>query len=170
MLSALSSKLYDCYRIRYEALNLTSLEVESLIKINSRLQDIQSKIQTKVNELQEEMDKKLSVTPNMFDYEIEIQFLFILGKDDKDFDEDDDNIIAEHHLYVTKTHSKTIFLESGYTIPGQPLSHPLNKINQCELFHLLYDHIEYMKLKDIIRIGSVWIDIEVYHQFEFELS
>lgn len=166
----LSSRLFDCYGIIYEALNLTSFEIECLIKINLMLQEVQSKIQIKVNELQKEMDKKLSTIQNMFDYEIKIRLFFILKEDDKEFEEDDDNIIAEHTCHVFKKYLETIFSEVNYMLPGQSLSHPLNKIDQCELFHHLYDHIPYMRLKDIIRIGSVWIDIQVYHQFKFELS
>jgi hypothetical protein len=53
-------------------------------------------------------------------------------------------------------------------------NHPMKDEHHCWLFHDLYDH-DYpdsprLPWKDIMHIGTIWVDIEIMHQHCLDLS
>ena len=51
-------------------------------------------------------------------------------------------------------------------------NHPMNKDFHCYLFHHIYDHLigdDELDWETILKIGTVWTDIEVIYQHFYEI-
>jgi len=96
------------------------------------------------------------------DVETEVVVRCILREDHPDFDEDDDNFVAELHwldgIYDPSTEitnwNKFQFVEG----------HRLQRDHHCYLFHDLTDHVLGNHWDRILDIGGIWVDVHLIQQ------
>lgn len=108
----------------------------------------------------------------MMDYEMDAYLSFQLREEDPAYWEDDDNIVT------TRQHGMKNFdlFEMDWTVTAPPW---LQTGSHCYLFHELYDHRDHFggeeraqpwrPFRNCLRIGSVWADVTVLQQYEYEV-
>lgn len=95
---------------------------------------------------------------------------YFLSEQDPEYSEEGDNILTERRYLFTKRWGETIDEDENYEeIDNFGIE------NHCYLFHDLYDHeydpgMERISLKDMLRIGSVWVDVEVVPQMWMKIG
>jgi len=160
MFTMKSDELSDAQRVFLKRMNKELFDIEKIIK-----QDTTNLIKTGYARLSDPDDW-------VKDYEIESVITFYMREDDPDYDDDDEdaNILAElkkwfkHGLQdrdigKNKNHNK--FLHNK--------DHPMNKEHHCYLYHQLYYNTE-LRWSDILRIGNIWLDINIEYQKWIALS
>ena len=174
----LSGKLHDVYladrTLRgywWDEKTLNDAEISQLLALNRRLRAINPLLRSIANDVTPRLEAKLA-DPNdpMYDYEIEARLDFILREDDPDYAEDDDNILTtrSESLKCLKSDRDMNFSEG--IGPGALEAEP-----HCWRFHDLYDH-EYgedapcLSFHDCLRVGKIFIDIQVWQQYDFNLQ
>ena len=89
-----------------------------------------------------------------------------LREDDPEYSEDEDSILAtlscfDHIGFEDENDNYDYKDPGGWFLP----------FRHCALFHALYDHIfPRLHWGDILRIGTVWVDIKVDHQKQYDLE
>ena len=150
---------------------LSDAEVSQLLALNRRLRDIDPLLKSIAKDVEPRLEAKLA-DPNdpMYDYEIEARLDFILREDDPDYSEDDDNILTTRRESLRHQQSRehTDYAES--ICPENLRAEP-----HCWRFHDLYDHAygedaPSLSFRDCLRVGRVFIDVEVWQQYDFELA
>jgi len=148
-----------------------------LIKFNSRLHTLQNKIIKEAKTVDAQLIKRVQDPEDLLDdYELELDISYWLKEDDKDFVEDEDNILATHNEYL-----KEISLENdkknwcwgdrNHNI-FENSDHIMSDEHHCWLYHCLYDHLihpvgsaDRLSFDDILRIGLIWFDLKVTYQY-----
>jgi hypothetical protein len=99
------------------------------------------------------------------DYEIELEVEVCLREDDPAFQEDDDNILAtlRERLKGCAQHDFGIDDGTNHNAFQQMEGHPMQGEVHCWLYHCLYDHTD-LWFDDMLRIGRIWVDIQVWYQ------
>lgn len=109
----------------------------------------------------------------MDDFEIDATLTFILREDDPDFREDDDNILTTRDYHIPKSRIEkdgSLGFRDWYLVRYWHEGVECHRIeNPCYIFHDLYCHEygsgkQHLSMRDILRIGDVWIDIDVQAQ------
>lgn len=163
--------------VRYEHRNRLKIEDLSpeqrqfLKNLNSKLAEIELGIKKECQVLNTELERKLN-DPNdwLEDYEIECNVQFILKETDLDYDEDNDNILVELTDYM-KHENWSWGMGDGNNHNDMegwencPMSHE----HHCSMYHALYDHTG-LGWVNMLRIGNIWIDIEVVYQKFYEID
>lgn len=148
---------------------LTEDERVRLMQFNRTLFVIEKKIKKEALRLIRQCKKRLSQPREAFlkDFEAQVLISFIMDESDPYYRDDDDNIMAELQEHVLASdfkygladgnnHNDTPRLEGG---EGD------DKTYHCWLFHSLYDHARpRLRFRDMLRIGSIWIDLVVWYQ------
>ena len=155
----------------WDETTLSDAEVSQLLVLNRRLGDIDSLLKSIAKDVEPRLEAKLA-DPNdpMYDYEIEARLDFILREDDPDYAEDDDNILTTRSESLRHQKSRK---HADYAEPICPEN--LHAEPHCWRFHDLYDH-EYgedaprLSFRDCLRVGRIFIDVEVWQQYDFELA
>lgn len=151
---------------------LTENQIVFLRNLNNKLVEIEGLLITEVIKLTEIGDSRL-VDPNDWidDYEIECRITFILNENDPDFKEDDDNILIELDGECYKHQDRdTSLLDDGDNYNEyKRLDHPISKEHHCYLFHTLDDHTG-LGWSNILRIGLIWLDVNIIYQKFTEFS
>lgn len=153
---------------------LTPPELVSLGEFNRRLIELEQALvalQDDQNECQQ--TPFLSVLGSRMDVEKEARIQFLLREDDPEYREDDDNILTERCVSLKHCHP---FLADGQDHTAELIELARLGISPvCWLFHDLYDH-DYgpdqiaLPLREMLRIGSIWIDVVKTDQFLIELE
>lgn len=144
---------------------LTSLQKKLLSNLNCKLTTLEFDIKKEVRDLMHNAEKKIS-DPNdwLEDYEIECTIAFILKEDDPEFNVDSDNILAKLKEFFCKKYIENNPLADGKNYNEfQNWNHPMKNEHHCWLYHSLYDHA-HLNWNDMLRIGSIWIDIKIILQ------
>lgn len=153
--------------------DVDSAEVPRLLALNQRLKDITTHLHEVVSDVTPKMEAKLAdPTDPMYDYEIEIIIDYYLRDDDPDYREDDDNILTTRntwfHDFEEVPDLQYDWAESCFNFPE------LRAEPHCWLFHDLYDH-DYgaespkLSLEDCLRVGKVFVDVQVWQQYQFDV-
>lgn len=110
------------------------------------------------------------------DYEIDATLYFTLREDDPEFDEDEDNFLAQRRFSL-KHLDREWGLGDGHDHRETILHFPggLNEVSHCWLFHDLYDHSYCLRqpalnLQDCLRVGSIWVDVAIRHQVTLNIK
>ena len=94
-----------------------------------------------------------------------------LGRNTQDqhYSDDSDNILVQlrecskydddWYFGIADGNNHSEFKRSG---------HPMNEEDHCWLYHSLYDHT-HLGWLDLLRIGCIWIDVNVEYQKAFEV-
>ncbi len=142
-----------------------------LFKFNRQLSNIEKEIKNEATKLVNVSEDKISDPSEWIDdYEIECFITFILKKEDQYFNEYDDNILVQ--LWEDCKHKDWkwgIGDNNNHNDFQHWARHPMRKEQHCWLYHSLYDHTD-LGWVNILRIGSVWVDINVEYQKIFDIS
>ena len=153
---------------------LTEEEKKKILELNSTLSDLEKRINREAEKIAVECDKRIGSPEEEFlkDYEIEFEVQYFLREDDLAYNEEGDNILANFSHNWSK--EEKIVLETGYN--WNEMAHMEQKEEthhdyHCWLFHELYDHARpRLTKKDLLRIGSVWVDVRLIYQHCFGLK
>ena len=152
---------------------LTDAQISQLLGLNRRISDIYPLLRSVSEDVTPRMEAKLADQNDpMYDYEIEAILCFILREDDPDYDENDDNVLTTRKKFLKCLPS----IEYESRDFAEPIgSAGLQAEPHCWLFHDLYDH-EYgtqsprLSFHDCLRIGRIYIDVQVWQQYDFDLT
>lgn len=153
---------------------LTEEEKKKLIELNNTLSDLEKRINREAERIAVECDKRIGSPEEEFlkDYEIEFEVMYFLREDDPAYNEESDNTLAKFsHNWIKE---EKIVLETGYNwneMAHMGQEEQADHDYHCWLFHELYDHSRpRLTKKDLLRIGSVWVDISLIYQHCFDLK
>lgn len=144
---------------------LTTLQIVQLQRLNKKLADIEGKLKIDILNLHLIAEERVEDALDWIeDYEIDIYITFTLKEDDYYYDEDLDNILVQLTEYPAKylgiTHISDGMNHSEFQHWD---NHIMKKEHHCWLYHCLYDHTD-LGWVDILRIGSIWVDINIEYQ------
>jgi hypothetical protein len=150
---------------------LTDSEVAQLLKLNRQLKDVTRHLQSVKNDVTPRLEAKLADPKDpMYDYEIEVRIDYQLREDDPAFAEDDDNFLStRNETLKLEPMSDDIDWSESYIQPS------LRAEPHCWLFHDLYDHAygresPRVPLCDCLRIGKVFVDVQIWQQYCFDVE
>lgn len=150
--------------------NFTKKELKQLQKLNKKLYKLQNKIIQEAYKLDKKLLKrKNNLNDILYDYELEISVSCFLKEDDISFKKDEDNILVEFTENIkgvstnniVEYYDKSINHNDFYYIKA----HQMKGQYHCWWFHWLYDHIDGIGMKDLLRIGEVFVNINVSYQY-----
>ena len=158
--------LNKCYKSEYIR---DIMSAKLLNDLNLRLKKLQHKLLGEAIKLDSELKKRVDDANDvLYDYEIEWVIDFYLKEDDKNFKEDEDNIITTIKEYKKGISEDIEYAylrwEENHNEFGGQVEHPLADEHHCWWYHCLYDHNR-VSFEDIARIGTIWSDIKVYYQY-----
>lgn len=141
---------------------LSTAEVRWLTRFNELLRQIQDLLVKQEARIDAELAQRVAdSTDPLDDYEVDVEITYFLREDDPDYSEDDDNVLTVQR-FVTLTGDRADeidWAEDGRDFGVQ---------SHCWLFHDLYDHQPGLEVRDVLRIGSIWIDIKPELQYFFD--
>ena len=144
----------------------TPENIAKLEKLNDHLRVIENETNAEAKKIKEALQARLREQKDFLtDYELEIDLVFYLREDDPEYSEDEDGIlvILDCHNYIGFENADENY-DHNDVIRFLPFKH-------CTLFHALYDHITPdLYWRDLLRIGSVWVEIKVEYQKKYGLE
>ena len=159
--------------VRYEDKNklkaedLSTEQRQFLVQLNEKLVDIEKGIKKECQSLIEELEKRITDPVDWLeDYEIDCDVSFHLKEDDPDYSERSDNILAQLSQPF-KSEFENCGIADGVNY-NELWDHPMKDEHHCWLYHELYDHAG-LGWVNVLRIGSIWVDIHVYYQRFYHL-
>ena len=149
----------------------TTDEINELLRFNQRLAGLELYLcDLSAKEGVPLADRVSDTNDPLDDYEIDATLYFTLREDDPEFDEDEDNFLAQRRISL-KNLNKEWGIGDGqdHREPIRSFAGSLNEVPHCWLFHDLYDHSYCLEqpalnLQDCLRVGSIWVDVAVRHQ------
>jgi len=150
-------------------LNLSEQNLQKLQEFNKRVHTTQEKILNEAIKLDDELIKRVEDADDLLDdYEIELEIAFYLKEDDPSYEEDEDNILETLNEYLKGISQIDIKTDHRWSSNHNEFlhqtNHPMKDQFHCWLYHCLYDHT-HLNWEDILRIGTIWIDIKVDYQY-----
>lgn len=158
-----------CWKHIVEYRPLTKCDIEKLTIFNETLRKLEQEIAEEGRKHVELLARRVAdpLDP-LDDFEIEAVVSFYLREDDPAWRDDEDNILTKRPYDIPKNpekkQKKQYDVEDWNDRPGG-----WGIPNHCWMFHDLYDH-EYgsgqqrLSMHDILRIGKIWIDIDIQAQ------
>jgi len=145
-----------------------------LVNLNNRLSEIEKQLKKETLEIITMMNKRLEDGADWInDYEIECTVEFYLNEDDPSYSDDDDNILAEFtegiSLLRYADHSLLASDENWNDCSIHDLDNPDQREHHGWFYHQLYDHTK-ISWEDMLRIGDIWVDINITLQHHLKLS
>ncbi len=145
---------------------LAEAEIDQLLALNRYLKVVTQQLSAVAKDLEPRLEAKVADPADpMYDFEIEAIFDYVLRDDDADYDEDEDNnLSSQQHMLIFAMFEDTIC-----PIPFQPprlWSEPLCWLFH-ELRHPLVTRAPRLSLRDLLRIGRIYVDVKVWQQYDF---
>ena len=145
-----------------------------LVNLNNRLSEIEKQLKKETLEIITMMNKRLEDDADWInDYEIECTVEFYLNEDDPAYSDDEDNILAEFtegiSLLRYADHSLLASSENWNDLSLPDLDNPEQREHHGWFYHQLYDHTK-ITWEDMLRIGDIWVDINITLQHHLKLS
>ena len=145
-----------------------------LVNLNNRLSEIEKQLKKETLEIITMMNKRLENEADWInDYEIECTVEFYLNEDDPAYSDDEDNILAEFtegiSLLRYADHSLLASSENWNDLSLPDLDNPEQREHHGWFYHQLYDHTK-ITWDDMLRIGDIWVDINITLQHHLKLS
>jgi hypothetical protein len=140
-----------------------------LSQLNRKLIDIEKDIRKECQANIDQLKKRITNAEDWLDdYSIDCGLTFLLKKDDPNYDDCSDNILFHLH--------EDIVSENWEWGVGDGIDHnhvdwencPIKDEPHCWSYHVLSDHAG-LDWINILRIGSLWVDITVKYQKFIEL-
>lgn len=165
----------DQTQCRGKADALSENDIEKLLMLNRHLTSITKYLQTLDADLKPCLEARLADQNDpVNDSGIVARIEYVLREDDPEFDESDDNLLTvrEENLECSAMFDPDD--DWGEHLSGQASA--VNGTPHCWLFHDLYDHSygrtnsRAMSLRECLRIGKIFIDVEVQLQYCFDME
>jgi hypothetical protein len=145
-----------------------------LMGLNNKLFEIEKQIKKEGLSLIEKMEARVADADDWIgDYEIECRVDFYLNPNDPAYCDEKDNILATitEYLKVLLPRDDVCLLgneESWNELGILDFDTPDKEEHHCRFYHALCEHCE-ISWEDILRIGDIWVDINLnlQHHFEF---
>jgi hypothetical protein len=144
----------------------TPENIAKLEKLNDHLRVIEHETDAEAKKIKQALQARLREQKDFLtDYELQIDLVFYLREDDPEYSEDEDSILATLDCCDCIGFGDADENYDHNTAGGVlPFEH-------CALFHALYDHITpALHWSDLLRIGSVWVEIKVEYQKKYGLE
>ena len=144
----------------------TPENIAKLEKLNDHLRVIEHEADAEAKKIKQALQARLREQKDFLtDYELEIDLVFYLREDDPEYSEDEDSILVTldccDHIGFGDADENCDHNTVGGFLPFE----------HCTLFHALYDHITpELHWSDLLRIGSVWVEIKVEYQKRYGLE
>ena len=146
---------------------LAEADIDQLLALNRYLKVVTEQLIVVAKDLEPRLEAKIADPADpMYDFEIEAIFNYVLRDDDSDYNEDDDNYLSSQQHMLR---SPAMFEDTICPIPFQPLrlwSEPLCWLFH-ELRHPLMTRAPQLSLRDLLRIGRIYVDVQVWQQYDF---
>ena len=161
--------------LRMSSKDLPADDVLRLSTINSRLEDITDQIGQFATEIGASLDERLNHKDDcLYDYEIDAELSFVLREEDPGYCADSDNILKKLSLPMNNIDGPV----KNWEIFGHeyPDGYEFERMPHGRLFHALLKNYDFHSMQppvgllDILRIGSVWCDLVVRYQFNYDLT
>ena len=145
-----------------------------LVNLNKRLSDIEQQLKKEALAIITTMNKRLEDAADWInDFEIECTVEFYLNENDPAYSDDEDNILAEFtegiSLLRYADHSLLASTENWNDCSIPDMDHPEQREHHGWFYHQLYDHAK-ISWDDILRIGDIWVNINLMLQHHLKLS
>jgi len=148
--------------------NIKKKQLKKLRKFNDKLLLLQKKLLNEMICLDKLLSKRVKNKNDLLDdYEIELKLTFVLNENDKNYNENEDNIITgiyECEKNISKRNKQKNYIYNRNHNEFMFWNHPMKGDYHCWWFHCLYDH-NHLSFEDILKIGTIWSDIEVQYQY-----
>lgn len=155
---------------------LSPEEIDGLLRLNMRLTAITELLHCVASEQMPRLEAKCADPADpLWDYEIDARIDFRLREDDPAFDDDEENNLASRtvsvkHLVDLRRRKRE---RADWAWSGLPAA--LRAQPHCWLFYDLVEH-EYgdggarLSYPDCLRVGEVFVDVAVRHQYLFAVE
>jgi hypothetical protein len=150
-------------------------EQSALQSINQHFVTVTDQIKKEATAIGKTLDARLADHSDvMWDYEMEATCHFALRDDDPGYAENSDNFLASRELFIHPCEDDEPE-QSTFIGPDWPEGYVDDPMPHGRLFHELHHRKSVFNkgpqqnLKDIQRIGDVWIDLVVKFQFYYDL-
>lgn len=147
-------------------------QINYLRHLNKELQAFEKRLLTQATELGVSLTERLEkglIDESNFGCELTCY----IKPTDPAYDEDADNVLCEFYVPVfTKNRAENLIgLDENWNLTHMNLPEVsfFETEKHCWLFHALLEHTE-LGLANILRIGSVWVDIAIDYQLYFDIS
>ena len=142
--------------------------------INQHFVTVTDQIQGEASALAKKLDARLvDRTDLLWDYEMEATCHFVLREDDPGYSEDSDNFLASRALFIHPAKDDAGRWKfggqdwpEGYVNDPMPHGMLFHEVHHCESHH---GESPSQNLKDIQRVGDVWMNLTVCYQFYYDL-
>ncbi|MEQ1557857.1 MAG: hypothetical protein ABL933_02810 [Methyloglobulus sp.] len=152
-------------------------EINRLISFNQRLTELELYLYDLGYKESTQLAARVSDPDDpLDDYEIETTLYFILGEDDPDFDEDEDNFLTQRHISLKRIDREYgLGDEVDHREPYRNFPEGLKEVRNCWLFYDLYTNSRGLEqpsitLRDCLRVDSIWADVAVHHQATLDIK
>lgn len=150
------------YKNQKKFKDFSPTQVDTLRNINTHMRNISQVVGSITKTISETLDIPLeNKTDKLWDYKVDVEMAFILREDDAAFSESSDNFIAKTEPFLFDDNEWADGYED-FILP------------HCDVFHDLYFYGGFekspMDYEDMERIGSVWVDVIVRHQYLYDLT
>ena len=138
--------------------------------LNNRLKVVQAMIEHARSEINSVLTSRcINDQDPIGDFELEVEITYYLREDDASWVDDDDNILTERRLSVSKKKPNPL-LDVTFEFPAMKES---NLGPHCYLLHDLYDHDwgqgrQRLTFQECARIGEIQFDMIIRQQFFME--
>ncbi len=149
--------------------NVTDEERKKLSALNILLIELEKKINEEARRIVRKCEKRLKSTDETFlqDYEVDVKVSYYLDENDPQYSEDRDCILAEFEYSADKKRANVFDLRENW---NDRHFDGMGNEKHCWMYHELYDQARpHLALKDLLRIGTVWVDIVARYQRFIEI-
>ncbi len=153
-------------RLELKVDDLTTAQVNYLADINRELTDLEFILKKEALKLQKTGDARVSSLNDWVeDYELEYEIIFQLREDDPAYEEEKDNIIAVLNGMLTRCDCDDfdIWDSTNHNEFQYSSTHPMKDEHHCWLYHDLTAHTR-LGWVNVLRIGMIWVDVNVQYQ------
>ena len=146
-----------------------------LVNLNHRLAEIEKQLKKEAMSLIALMNERVADEADWInDYEIEGTITFWLDENDPKYIVDKDNILATVETSVSLMRIAPEYLKDRESNNWNEwhihdIDKPDKEEHHCHLYHQLSEHSG-LRWEDLLRIGSIWVDINLRLQHIFELE
>lgn len=170
---AIIDRLLDDENWKAEPTSFTADETKRLQNLNHIMNNINEFMHRTTDAIRPVMQAKTADNRDpMYDYEIEVELDYALCNDDPEYDEDSDNYLSSRSESLRFERNKDELNDDwrGSLTPEVFLSEPLSWLLHSLTEHSYGPEGPRIRLKNCLRIGRIFIDIQVWHQYVFDIN
>jgi hypothetical protein len=170
---AIIDRLLDDENWTSEPTSFTADETKRLQNLNHVMNDISEFMHRTADAIRPAMHAKTADNRDpMYDYEIEAELDYALRNDDPEYDEDSDNYLSSRSESLRFDRNEDDLNDDwrGSLTPEAFLSEPLSWLLHSLTEHSYGPEGPRVRLKNCLRIGRILLDIQVWHQYVFDIN